>query len=191
MDALSRVLKFIWMLRAIFYKPFMHRFGWFSYIGPTCYLSGVKHFSFGDRVRIYPNARVESLGGTIEIGNNVSIGQNLHIVSVNNVRIGKDTTISSNVFVSDVDHQYEALGVHIMEQPLDVKSTHIGDNCFIGYGSVIMPGTILGKHCIVGANSVVKGIFPDYCVIAGSPARIIKYYDSNEQCWVQTSSKKL
>ena len=61
--------------------------------------------------------------------------------------------------------------------------TAIGENCFIGYGAVIMPGTVLGRQCIVGANSVVKGVYPDYCVIAGVPARIIRRYNFQTEEW--------
>jgi acetyltransferase-like isoleucine patch superfamily enzyme len=50
-------------------------------------------------------------------------------------------------------------------------------------GSAIMAGTRLGKQCIVGANSVVKGEFPDYCVIVGAPAKIVKKYNFETQEW--------
>ncbi|MCU8031124.1 acyltransferase [Shewanella sp. SM73] len=179
-------MKFIWMLRAITYKLFFGSFGLISYIGQPIYISGVKNIFFGKRVRIYPHSRIESLGGKIQIGDNVSIGQNLHLICKLNVFIGDKTTISANVFISDVDHEYVNINVHIMEQVLNSKETVIGENCFIGYGCVILPGTILGKQCIVGANSVVKGVFPDYCVVAGSPARIIKRYDPIDALWKKT-----
>lgn len=48
-----------------------------------------------------------------------------------------------------------------------------------------LPSSYIGKGCVVGANSVVCGCFPDYCVIAGSPARTIKKYDFNSKKWVK------
>ena len=54
---------------------------------------------------------------------------------------------------------------------------------------MIQAGTILGKQCIVGANSVVRGTFPDYCVIVGAPARIVKRYDEPSKQWRKTDSK--
>jgi acetyltransferase-like isoleucine patch superfamily enzyme len=122
-------------------------------------------------------------GGSIKIGNDVSIGQCLHIISGESVIIGDKSTLSANVFISDVDHEYESIHVHVMKQSLKIKRTLIGSNCFIGYGAVIRAGTKLGVQCVVGANSVVKGNFPDYCVIAGNPARIIKKYNSKSQKW--------
>ncbi|WP_445777215.1 acyltransferase [Shewanella sp.] len=180
--------KFFWMLRAIVYKIFMKQFGLLSYIGSPCYVSGLPFWQFGYKVRIYPQARIESLGGVIRIGDDVSIGQNLHLISMSSVYIGSKTTVSANVFISDVDHDYKIIDVHIMDQALIAKETFIGENCFIGYGCVILPGTFLGKQCIVGANSVVRGTFPDHCVIAGSPAKIIKRYDFINNIWKKTDS---
>ena len=71
----------------------------------------------------------------------------------------------------------------MVKQKITVKETRIGENCFIGMGAAIMAGTILGKQCVVGANSVVRGNFPDYCVIVGSPAKIVKKYNPETHVW--------
>ena len=68
-----------------------------------------------------------------------------------------------------------------------IKETKIGENCFIGIGAAIQAGTILGNHCVVGANSVVKGIFPDYSIIAGVPAKVIKRYNIQSGLWEKTN----
>ena len=52
-----------------------------------------------------------------------------------------------------------------------------------------MQGTTIGKHCTVGANSVVSGTFGDYCVIVGAPAKIIKRYSFEKQDWLKTDAK--
>lgn len=54
---------------------------------------------------------------------------------------------------------------------------------------MIQAGTVLGKQCIVGANSVVRGDFPDYCVIVGAPARVVKRYDPQREGWYKTDNK--
>lgn len=144
-----------------------------------------KKISVGDKVRIYPGIRMEALdGGEIYIGNNIAVEQNVHIISGERIlNIGDDTTISANVFISNVDHEYKNIEKSVMEQPLLFKETKIGKSSFIGYGAVILPGTKLGNHCIVGANAVVRGTYPDNCVIAGNPARIIKKYDFESESW--------
>lgn len=157
-----------------------------SYIGPALFIQRNKNLFVGENVRIYPGMRAEMTTekGTIKIGDNVSVGQHFHAVSYDReLLIGNNTTISANVFVSNVDHDYHVLNVHSLDQKMIVKDTIIGEYCFIGYGAVILPGTKLGKQCIVGANSVVKGEFPDYCVIVGNPARIIRRYDFQTEKW--------
>ncbi|MBN2597974.1 MAG: acyltransferase [Marinifilaceae bacterium] len=181
--------KIIWMLRALFLKPFFGEFGLLSYLGKPLFLSNVKRIFIGKRVRIYPGARIEVVtkNGKIQLGEDISIGQNIHLISDGNLIIGSKTTISGNVFITNVDHSYQDIGRHIMKQSLIVKDTFIGENCFLGYGVVIQAGTILGEHCVVGSNSVVKGEFPDYSVIVGAPARIVKRYNSETNKWQKTN----
>ena len=127
-------------------------------------------------------------GGKITIENDTAIGQNVHITSSNeNVIISKRTTISGNVFITNIDHDYQEVDVHIMKQKFIIKETKIGENCFIGYGAAIQAGTILGKQCIVGTNSVVRGEFPDYSVIVGVPAKIVKRYNQKTKKWEKTN----
>lgn len=150
-----------------------------TYIGKPCFIEGRKRISVGNRTRIFPGIRMEAIGsGEISIGDNCAVEQNVHIISEGNrLTIGDNTTISANVFISNVDHQYEDINKSVMDQPLVEKKTEIGEGSFIGYGASILAGTTLGKHCIVGSNAVVKGIYPDNCIIAGVPARIIKRMD--------------
>lgn len=182
------LFKFFWFLRGFFYKPFLGRFGLLSYLGRPIFIGGFKRIYIGDRVRIFPGARIEVIGkdASIVFEGNISIGQNLHVTSGTNLVIGKNTTFAENVFITSIEHSYEDIGVHIMRQPNKVKETRIGENCFVGFGAVIQAGTILGKQCIVGANSVVRGHFPDYCVIVGAPARIVKRYNPQTEQWEKT-----
>lgn len=57
---------------------------------------------------------------------------------------------------------------------LELKSVSIGDSCWSGEKSVILPGVAIGKHVVIGASSVVTKDIPDYCVAVGNPAKIIK-----------------
>jgi acetyltransferase-like isoleucine patch superfamily enzyme len=142
-----------------------------------------RYIQVGRGVLIRDGARIEAYlfdcnnkMPSIKIEDNVSIEQRSHIISGGGLVIGKNTTISANVFISNIDHSYSQKSMHILKQDKVIKQTRISENCFIGYGACILPGSILGKQCIVGANSVVKGIFPDYSVLAGNPAKIIKSF---------------
>lgn len=184
------IFKIFWILRGLVYKPFFGKYGLPSYIGKPVFIGNFKRIFIGKRVRIFPGARIEVVdkNSSIIFEDNISIGQNLHIISGGGqeLRIGKNTTFSANVFVTNIDHKYDEINKHILKQPLASVKTQIGENCFIGYGAVIQAGTILGKQCIVGANAVVRGHFPDYCVIVGVPARIVKRYDDKSSVWKET-----
>lgn len=160
--------------------------GTHSYVGPATFIEHRSQVFIGNNVRIYPGMRIElpSKDSLISIKDNVSIGQNFHAVSYKkNLVISSGVVISANVFISNVNHNYKKLGISALKQELISRDTKIGENCFIGYGAVILPGTHLGKQCIVGANAVVHGTFDDYSVIAGVPARTIKKYDKETKKW--------
>lgn len=183
------IFKFFWIIRGILYKPFFGKFGILSYIGKPIYINNFKKIFIGNKVRIFPNSRIECIGenAKLVINDNVSIGHNLHITARSVLEISKNCTISSNVLITDDQHDYKDLGVHILDQKSIVKKTFIGENCFIGTGAVINSGTILGKQCVVGANTVTNGLFPDYCVIVGAPGKIVKRYDKTSKKWRKTN----
>lgn len=185
------ITKLYWVLKTFIYRLFIKKIGWNSYIGSIVFLLGGKNIIIANRVRIFPGLRMEVHNkGKIIIEEDVSIGQNMHITSSGlELKIGKHTTVSGNVFITNIDHDYRELGKHILKQPMLVKNTQIGENCFIGYGASIQAGTILGKQCIVGANSVVRGNFPDYSVIVGAPAKVVKRYCIETNTWRKVNPK--
>lgn len=177
--------KMLWAVRGIFYKVSFGSFGNVSYIGKPTSLTGRNNIFIGNKVRIQPGIRMEAANnGSIIVRNNTSIGQNVHITADKEaLEIGKNTTILGNCFITNIDHEYREIDVHVMDQERIVKTTRIGENCFIGFGACIQAGTILGKQCIVGANAVVRGTFPDYSVIVGVPARVVKRYNLVTNRW--------
>ena len=180
--------KLLWAFRAVAYKPFFGKIGGKSYIGKPVSLIGTKNIYVGNRVRIYPGVRMEAhKGGKIVINENCSIAQNFHITAEQEeLIIEKNTTILGNVFITNIDHDYRDIKKHIMDQDWKVSTTRIGEGSFIGFGAAIQAGTVLGKHCIVGTNAVVRGYFPDYCVIVGVPGRVEKKYNPVSGEWERT-----
>lgn len=185
---IGKISKIFWSIRAVLYKPFMGSIKFPSYIGKPKFIKRLSGLYFGKKVRIYPGLRVELEGNNskITIGNNVSIGQDCHFVSSSdNLQIGNNVVISGNVLITNCDHNYKDIDVFLYDQGLKNLKTEIGDNSFIGYGAVILAGTTIGKQCVVASNSVVRGSFEDYCVIAGSPARVVKKYNKKRKMWVK------
>ncbi len=177
--------KFLWTARALAYRPLLKNIEFPSYIGNPINIIGYKKISIGKNVRIYPNIRLEVHGKDSEviIEDDVGIAQNVHITCNGRLVIGKGSVVLANAFITNIDHDYSQIDVPILKQKQILKETRIGENCFIGIGAAIQAGTILGKQCIVGTNSVVRGEFPDYCVIAGNPAKIIKKYNFETNQW--------
>lgn len=91
------------------------------------------------------------------------------------IKIGSGTYIAPNVGIITSNHNLNNLSCHDV-----AKNVIIGENCWIGMNSMILPGTILGNHTIVGAGSVVTKSFKEgNCIIAGNPAKKIR--DLNEE----------
>ena len=186
---MHRIYKLAWVLRAFLFKLMFKSFGMPGYLGRPVFILGANRMSFGTKVRIFPGLRAECFeAGALTVGDDVSIGQNFHVICSSELSIGSGCLISSGVFVTDTDHQYEDVSMPVSHQPVTVKPTRIGDNCFIGVGARIQAGTVLGKGCVVGANAVVRGAFPAYSVLVGAPARAVRRYDPQDGSWNRVSS---
>jgi lipopolysaccharide O-acetyltransferase len=111
----------------------------------------------------------------IFIGNDVHIGRYACLTAISSIEIDDGTLISEHVYISDHSHGMDPDRGLLVEQPLISKGpVRVGAHCFIGYRACILPGVTLGKHCVVGANSVVTRSFPEFSVVAGCPARMIR-----------------
>jgi acetyltransferase-like isoleucine patch superfamily enzyme len=178
-------VKYLWAFRAVRYKASFGHVGKLCYFGKPCFIEGKKQIFIGDRVRVFPGIRLETIhGGSIAIGNNVAIEQNVEIIAMDEkLSIGNDVTIAGNVFITNEDHQYQDIHKSVMEQGYNVKTTKIEDGCFIGYGAVLLPGTHLGSHCVVGSNAVLKGEYPANSIIVGAPGKIIKEFNTESNTW--------
>jgi serine acetyltransferase len=112
----------------------------------------------------------------VRIGDRSMIGRGSHIVGHFSIDVGSDVQTGPYVYITDQNHGYEDPDqvVHV-QWPHDVPVV-IGDGSWLGTGVVILPGTELGKNVVVAAGAVVRGVFPDHCVIAGVPAKIVRRY---------------
>ena len=116
----------------------------------------------------------------VTIGDRCLIGRGSGIVGHLSVHIGNDVWTGHNVYITDQNHGYEDVSRPISEQSQPERAVSIGDGSWLGYGTVVLPGVTIGRHVAVGANSVVTGDLPDFCVAVGAPARVIRRFVDGE-----------
>ena len=118
----------------------------------------------------------------ISIGDRCLIGKGSGIVGHFEIVIGNDVWTGHHVYITDQNHDYRDVTKPISQQAMPERSVIIGDGSWLGHGAVVLPGSRIGKHVVVGANSVVSGELPDRCVAVGSPARVVKRWTA-ERGW--------
>lgn len=132
----------------------------------------------------------EQFSPTVEIGDDVYIGPHLYLVSVSSVKIGNGAVLSEGVFITDVSHGVSPGDGLIMKQKLIPGGpVSIGEHSFIGFRASIMAGVLVGRHCVVGANAMVTKSVPDYCLLVGNPARVVKRYDPHQKVWLRVQGQ--
>jgi acetyltransferase-like isoleucine patch superfamily enzyme len=119
----------------------------------------------------------------VSIGNRCLIGRGSGIVGHFSILIEDDVWTGHHVYITDQNHGYEDVSRPISQQSQPERAVRIGKGSWIGHGSVVLPGSNIGEHVVIGAQSVVSGVIPDYCVAVGAPARVIKQYREGEG-WV-------
>ena len=110
----------------------------------------------------------------IRVGDRCLFGKGSGIVGHLEIVIGDDVWTGHHVYITDQNHGYADLSLPISRQVMPERPVSIGSGSWLGHGTVVLPGASIGRHVVVGANSVVTGELPDNCVAAGVPAKVIK-----------------
>ena len=111
-------------------------------------------------------------GTHIEVGKNFFANYNCTILDVATVKIGDKCQMAPNVAIYTAGHPLHPVARNsAYEYGIPVE---IGDNCWIGGNTVILPGVHIGDNCVIGAGSVVTKDIPDWSVAAGNPCKVIR-----------------
>ncbi|MER7762075.1 acyltransferase [Streptomyces sp. NPDC097619] len=111
------------------------------------------------------------------LGDGVVLGRDTHIIADTRITIGSDTFFGPGVYVTSTNHSYDDPHEPVGRQWPRSAPVEIGPGCWLGTGSVVLPGARLGRNVVVAAGSVVRGEVPDHAVVAGAPARIVRRWD--------------
>jgi acetyltransferase-like isoleucine patch superfamily enzyme len=121
----------------------------------------------------------------VGIGDRCLIGRGSSVIGHVSIEIGDDVWTGHHVHITDMNHGYEDPDLPISVQNQPAAAVRIGDGSWLGHGTIVLPGSHIGRHVVVGANSVVAGDLPDHSVAVGVPAKVIRTW-SAAQGWVDT-----
>jgi len=116
-----------------------------------------------------------------ECGINITVGKNVFINACckfqdqGGIEIGDNVLIGHSVIITTLNHDFNPEN----RDSMYAKKVKIGSNVWIGSGANILPGVTIGSGAIIGAASVVTKNVPHNAIVAGNPAKIIKYIDKN------------
>ena len=124
----------------------------------------------GAKIRVKSGAEI-ALNAIV--GNNSELGSNCIIQS--NVIIGDNVIMGPDVKIYSRNHKFDRLDVPIQKQGKEKLVTEIGNDVWLGANVIITAGNKIGNHTIIAAGSVVTKNVPDYAIVGGVPAKILKY----------------
>lgn len=108
----------------------------------------------------------------ITLGENIGINVNCILIGWGGIEIGKNTLLGPNVQVYSITHDYKKIGEEFFKGI--PKKVSIGDNSWIGGGTIVLPGVKIGNNSVIGAGSLVTKDIPDNVIAYGNPCKIIK-----------------
>ena len=130
----------------------------FAEIGTGCYIEPPLHANWG--------------GKHVHFGSHIYVNFSLTLVDDTHIFVGDYTMIEPNVTIATAGHPISPrLRERVYQYNVPV---HIGRNCWIGAGAVILPGVTIGDHSVIGAGSVVTKDIPAGVVAVGNPCRVLR-----------------
>lgn len=137
----------------------------FAEIGEGCYIEPPFHANFG--------------GAHVHFGKNIYANFNLTLVDDTHIYVGDYTMFGPNVTVATAGHP---ILPELREKMYQYNfPVHIGKNCWIGAGVVIVPGITIGDNVVIGAGSVVTKDLPSNVVAVGNPCRVLREVNEHDK----------
>lgn len=132
-----------------------------------------RRFSLGRHSVVESYSCINNAVGDVIIGDNTRIG--LHNTIIGPVTIGSHVNLAQGITVTALNHNFTNPAELIDRQGVSTRPVAIADDVWIGANAVVLPGVSIGRHCVVAAGAVVSKDVPDYSIVAGVPAKVIKH----------------
>lgn len=136
---------------------------------------------FGNNVTVGSYAMVRPsgyygryIGEGLTIGDRSNIGPYCYLGAYGGITLGSDVMMGPRVSLFAENHNFDRLDVSIREQGCTPEEIVIEDDCWLASGSIILAGVRVGRGSIVAAGAVVTTDVPEYSIVAGNPARVIR-----------------
>ena len=123
-----------------------------------------------------PGEQFASSDTIIDIGDRCSLGRGTAIVARKQVVIEDDVMIAPHVYITDHSHSYADVRFPIWQQWPTEAPVRIGAGSWLATNVIVLPGTTIGRNVTVAGGSVVRGTVPDFSVVAGAPAKVVRRY---------------
>ena len=137
----------------------------FAEIGEGCYIEPPFHANFG--------------GKHVHFGKNIYANFNLTLVDDTHIYVGDYTMFGPNVTVATAGHP---ILPELRQKGYQYNApVHIGKNCWIGAGAVIVPGITIGDNVVIGAGSIVTKNIPSNTVAVGNPCRVLREVNEHDR----------
>lgn len=160
-----------WRLAAFGEGSILHRPDW---------VYGPGQIAIGDRTvmlhGLWLSAERSTWGSdepAIRIGNGVGVRPYCTISASESVTIEDDVVLSAFSTVIDSDHTFAEGRANVLYNPAATTPVRVGRGTWVGERVAILRGADIGEGCVIGANSVVRGVIPDHSVAVGAPARVV------------------
>lgn len=185
---------FRYRIYSLWWRYRLQSFGWKSIIISPMGIDGSENIRIGNRVFVAYKTWLAALPHTgepdclLELQDGVTIGHFNHIYATKKIIIEKNVLTADRVYISDNLHGYKDISIPIKNQAIvQHGEVVIGEGSWLGENVCVL-GAKIGKHCVIGANSVVTKDIPDYSVAVGAPAKIIKYFDFDRNEWTSKNT---
>jgi acetyltransferase-like isoleucine patch superfamily enzyme len=123
-----------------------------------------------------PHSAIVRVGGSVELGRESVVMHYTVIYGEGGVTLGDRVLVGNHCLISSTAHRYEGRTA-VAGQGMREAAVIIADEAWIGAFTIVDPGVRIGRGAIVGAHSYVKEDVPDYAVVAGCPAQLIRHRD--------------